>query len=110
LYIHDTGRYTPGHDYTPAEYALQKVVDSFGNVLSKLAEHLLTHTYTVVFCFCQIENIDYLVLRYINTGAVPFEQFSEETLFDGEAYSVFISEMVFATISIWRYLRPQRWT
>jgi len=68
----------PGHPYTPAEYALQKVVKSFGNLLFELAEHQLIHTYAVVFRFFQLEDIDYLVLRYLNTGALPFEEFSEE--------------------------------
>jgi len=74
----------PGHHYTPAEYALQQKVESFGRLLSALEEHQLTHIYAVVFHFCKLENIDYLVLRYINTGALPFEEFSEEWLFDGE--------------------------
>ena len=42
------------------------------------------HTYRVVFRFCQLEGIDYLVLRYLNTGALPFEEFSEEWLYNGE--------------------------
>jgi len=75
----------PRHRYTQAEYALQKVVESFGNLLFELAEHHLTHTYAVVLRFCQLENIDYLVLRYLNTGALPYEEFSEEWLYDGEA-------------------------
>jgi hypothetical protein len=74
----------PGHQYTQAEYALQRVVESFGNLLFEWAEHDLTHTYTVVFRLCQLENIDYLVLRYFNTGALPFEEYSEEWLFDRE--------------------------
>jgi hypothetical protein len=74
----------PGHQYTPAEYALQRVVKSIGNLLFELAEHNETHTYAVVFRFCELENIGYLVLRYLNTGALPFEEFSEEWLFDGE--------------------------
>jgi len=74
----------PGPQYTPAEYALQKIVESFSNLLSELAEHHLTHTYGVVCRFCECENIDYLVLRYLNTGALPFEEFSEEWLFEGE--------------------------
>ena len=74
----------PGHQYTPAEYALQKIVESFGNLLFELAEYHLTHTYTVVFRFCQLENIDYLVLRYLNTGTLHYEEYSEEWLFDGE--------------------------
>jgi hypothetical protein len=74
----------PGHQYTQAEYALQQKVESFSRLLSELKEHRLNHTYAVVFHWCQLESIDYLVLRYINTGALPFEEFSEEWLFDGE--------------------------
>jgi len=74
----------PGHQYTPAEYALQRVVESFGKLLSELAQYHLTHTYAVLFRFCKLENIDYLVLRYLNTGALPFKEYSEEWLFDGE--------------------------
>jgi len=74
----------PGHQYTQAEYALQRVVESFGNLLFELAEYRLTHIYAGVFRFCQLEDIDYLVLRYLNTGALPYEEFSEEWLFDGE--------------------------
>jgi hypothetical protein len=74
----------PGHHYTPAEYTLQRVVESFGNLLLELAEHHLTHTHAVVFRCCQLESIDFLVLRYLNTGALPFEEFSEKLLYDGE--------------------------
>jgi hypothetical protein len=49
-----------------------------------LEEYRLTHIYAVVLRFCQLDNIDYLVLRYLNTGALPFEEYSEERLFDGE--------------------------
>jgi len=74
----------PGHQYTPAEYALQNIVESFGNLPSELAEHLSTHTYAVVFHFWELENIDYLVLRYLNMGPLPLEEFSKEWLFEGE--------------------------
>jgi hypothetical protein len=74
----------PGHQYTLAEYALQQKVESFGRLLSELEEHHLTHTYAVVLRFCQLENIDYLVLRYIDIGALPLEEYSEEWLFDSE--------------------------
>jgi hypothetical protein len=74
----------PRHHYTPAEYALQRVVESFGHFLLESTEHQLTRTYAVVFRFCQLENIDYLVLGYLNTSDLPFEEFSEVWLFDGE--------------------------
>jgi hypothetical protein len=68
----------PGHQYTQAEYALQRIVESFGNLLFELAKHRSTHTYAVVFHFCRLENINHLVLRYLNTGALPFKEFSED--------------------------------
>jgi hypothetical protein len=67
----------PGHQYTPAEHALQRVVESFGNLVFELAKHRLTHTYAVGFRFCQQESINYLVQRYHNTSALPFEESSE---------------------------------
>jgi hypothetical protein len=54
----------------------------------------------VVFRFCQLENIDYLVLRYLNTGALPFEQWAEEWLFNGEVWSSFTSETDSGDVSI----------
>jgi hypothetical protein len=70
----------PRHPYTPAKYALQRVIVSFSNLLMKLAEPHSTHTYAVVFRFCQLESIDYLIVRYLNTSALPFTEFSEEWL------------------------------
>ena len=90
----------PGHHYTPAEYALQWIVESFGNLLFALAERHLTHTYAVVFGFCELKSIDYLVLRYLNTGALPFEESSEEWLHDGEIWFTSILETVIGTVSI----------
>jgi len=77
----------PGHHYTPAEHVLQKKVESFGNLLFRLEEHRLTNIYQVVFLFCEYENIGFLVLRYLNTSALPFEEYSEEWLFDEEVSS-----------------------
>ena len=90
----------PGHRYKPAEYALQRIVESFGNLLFELAEHRLTHPYAVVYRYCELENIDYLVLRYHNTGALPFEEFSEEWLNDREIRFTPISETATGTVSI----------
>jgi hypothetical protein len=59
----------PGHQYKHAEYELRKAVESFGNLLLELVEHRLTLTDAVVFRYVQHENIEYLVLRYLNTAA-----------------------------------------
>jgi deoxyhypusine synthase len=74
----------PGHQYTPADYALQQKVESFGRLLFKLEEHNITRIYAVVLLFCQYENFDYLVLRFLNTCALLFEEFSQEWLCEGE--------------------------
>jgi hypothetical protein len=105
LYTLDTGAFMPGHQFTPAEYALQKVVESFGNLLFELAVHQLTHPYAGVYHFCQLENIDYLVLRYLNTSALPYDMFSEDWLFDGDARASSISETVCGIVSIWQHWR-----
>ena len=68
----------PGHRLTQSEYALQQVVESFGNLLFSLDEQRLYHSCRVVFRVCELEIINYLVLRYLNTGFLPFEEFSEE--------------------------------
>jgi hypothetical protein len=73
-----------GQQLTQSKYALQQVVELFGNLLIQLEEAHLTHIYQTVFRFCELEYIDYLVLRYLNTGALPFEEWAEEWLFDGE--------------------------
>jgi hypothetical protein len=97
-----------GHRYRPAEYALQQKVESFGRLLSELEEHRLTHIYAVVFFFCQYENIDYLVLTYRNTGALPFEEYSEEWLFDREVQSSSISVTAIGTDLIWSGMKTRR--
>jgi len=40
-----TTHYVPGHRLTQSEYALQQVVESFGNLLFSLEEQRLTQTY-----------------------------------------------------------------
>jgi hypothetical protein len=73
-----------GARLSQSEYALQQVVVLFGELLIQLDEAGLTHTYRDVLRYCELENINYLVLRYMNTGAGPYEEFAEEWLHDGE--------------------------
>jgi len=68
---------------TQSENAVQQVVVLFRELLSQMAEACSTHTNEVVFHFCEQEDIDYLVLRHLNTGARPFEEWPEEWLYDG---------------------------
>jgi hypothetical protein len=73
-----------GDRYTPAVYALQRIVKSFGSLLYDLAEHHLSQTYLVFYRFCELENIDYLVVRYLDTAMLPFKEFSEKSLYNWE--------------------------
>jgi hypothetical protein len=73
-----------GQRLTPSEYTLTQVVERLGNLLIQLEEAHITHTYRTVFRCCQLENINYLVFRYLNSSALPFEEWAEEWLFDGE--------------------------
>jgi hypothetical protein len=73
-----------GQQLTQSKYALQQVVVLFGELLTQLAEAGLTCTYQDNFRFCELENINYLVVRYLNTGASPFEEWAERWLHDGE--------------------------
>jgi len=52
-----------------------------------------------------MENIDFLLLRYLNTGVLPAEEFSEEWLHKGEVKSFCVSETVSGIVSIWGNVR-----
>jgi len=93
----------PGHRYTQYEYALQQVVELFGNLLFSLHDHNLTHTYQVVFRFVQIENIDFLVLRYLNIGLLPFEEFSKDQWYDAEIWFTSTEEKGCGIGSDWEF-------
>jgi len=95
--------------YEPAEYALQRIVQRFGDLLFTLAECNLSHIYAVGFRYCQLESIDYLVLRYLNTGALPYEEFSEEWLYDEEIWFTFTSQTVVGKVSIQSGEKKQHW-
>jgi len=73
-----------GQRLTQSEYAIQQVVVLFGKLLSQLAEAGLTLTYRDIFRFCELEGIDFLVWRYLNTGQPPFEEWAEEWLHEGD--------------------------
>jgi len=89
-----------GKHLTASEYALQQVVGLFRHLLTQLEEAHIPHIYRVVFRFCQLENIDCLVLRYLRTGALPVEEWAEEWFFDGEVKSTSTSEMETADVLI----------
>jgi hypothetical protein len=77
-----------GHHYTPAEYTLQQAVECRSNLFVQLEELRLFHINRVVFHSCESDNIGCLVLRYLNTGALPFQEVSQNWLYDDEAQSL----------------------
>jgi hypothetical protein len=84
----------PGHQLTQSEYALQRSVESFGNLLFTLEELHLNHIYMAVFQFYKLKNIMLLVMRYLNTGVVPFKKYSKDWSFDGKELLTSTSEIV----------------
>lgn len=63
---------------TPSQYAHQKVVETFGDHIMFYNEWGWTHTSRIVSYPTVKEGIEYYIGRYITTGLVPFEGFSEE--------------------------------
>jgi hypothetical protein len=93
-----------GAQLSPYEYALNKVIVLFGVLLIQLDEAGLTRTYRDVLRYCELENIHYLVLRYVNTGAGPYEEWAEERLHEVEVLSSYNKETGFGGDSICRAL------
>ena len=59
----------------------------------------------MVISFCELENIEYLDLRYLNTGLLPFEEFSEDWLFDGKVQFTSIKALDFGIGLDWSLLQ-----
>jgi len=56
------GPYTPEHHYTLAEYALQRMIKRFSNLIFQLDERSFTNTYWVVLPLGELQNIHYVAL------------------------------------------------
>ena len=80
-----TTLYMPGHRLTRSQYAHQKNVEHFGDLIVQLDEQTLTHTSCVVWHVAISIGIGYPVHRYVSTGLLPFENYSDACLFPGEA-------------------------
>ena len=93
-----------GWRLTKSEYTLQLVIILFGKLLSHLAEAGFTCTDHNLCRICEIENINHLVLRYLNTGASPFQEWAEECLRKGKVYSSYTKERVCREGLIYRVL------
>jgi len=83
---HVTKQPMPRNWLNQHEYALLRVVQAYGYVLYKLAKHHWTNTYGVVYHFCELQNIAYLVVTHLNTGVLWSEYFTPECLFNREVY------------------------
>jgi hypothetical protein len=83
---------------TKSKYSRQHVVMIFGELHSRLGEADLTRTYRDDFRFCKLENIGYLVSRYLHTREPPFKEWAQEWLENGEVWSSFTKEMWFGAL------------
>jgi hypothetical protein len=63
---------------THAQYAHQRVVATFSDLITYYNERGLTHIFRTRSCSAIIEGVEYEVRRYIATGALPYEEWSEE--------------------------------
>jgi hydrogenase-4 membrane subunit HyfE len=81
-----------GPQLTQSKYSLQLIVVLFGELLSQLEDAGSTRTYRHVLGFCTPENIDHLVVMYLNTGVSPVEEWAEEWLDTGEVLSSYTKE------------------
>jgi hypothetical protein len=84
-----------GQHLAQSEDALQHVVVLSRDLLYQRDEAGFTRTCCDVFRFCHLENIDYLVLRYQNTGKLPFEEWAEEWLYDAHVHSSCMKDTVY---------------
>ena len=73
-----------GQRLIQSEYVLQHSVMSFRDLIYQLVDAGIIRTYQDVLGYCVLESMDYLVLRYLNTGGLTFEKWAEEWLPDGE--------------------------
>jgi len=84
LFIYMTTHYMPGHVLTQSQYAHQKLIKHFGDLIAQLDKESLTHTSRSVWHFVITSNTDYPVHGSVSTGLLPIEEFSEDWLFLGE--------------------------
>jgi len=73
-----------GHRLRQSQYAHQKTVEHFGNLIVHLDEQALTHISCMVWGFVMNIGIGYPVHRYVSTQLLSFEEYSEDWLFPGE--------------------------
>ena len=69
---------------TQSQYAHKAVVETIGDQIRYFSERRLTHICRTRFLYVVILGIEYDVHRYITTGLLPFEQYSEEPLWTDE--------------------------
>ena len=70
---------------THSQYAHQKVVATFGNLITYYNERGLTHISRTLLYPAIIKGVGYEVHRYITTGALCYEEWSEERPWTDEA-------------------------
>jgi len=100
----------PGHRLTQSQYAHQRVVEHFGDLIAQLDEQALTYISAVVWSFTISIGIGYPVHQYISTGLLSFEEFSEDSLFPGSVSngSGYGSEPTRFQMAVWVTNTPER--
>ena len=81
-----TSPYMPGLRLTQSQYAHQRDVKTFGDLIFDFEGYCLIHISRVIPQYPILEGICYKVHRYLSLGLRPFKEFSENYLFPGEAW------------------------
>jgi len=77
--------YMPGQRLTQSQYTHQKNIKHFGDLIVQLDNQALTHISRVVGLFIIRIGIGDPLNRYISTGLLPYEEYSEDWFFPSKA-------------------------
>jgi hypothetical protein len=72
--MHYMSSWKPSH----SQYTHQRVIGTFGDLITYHNEQGVTHISQVHSYSASIEGVGYDMHRYITTGALPYEEWSEE--------------------------------
>jgi len=74
-----------GYRLPQSQYAHQKNVKSFEDLMFTLKEHHLIQISRLNTCCLEYKPVFYKVHQYLHVDLLPFEEFSENCLYSGEA-------------------------
>jgi hypothetical protein len=74
----------PGLRLTLSQYTHQKDVETFRYLIFDIHDRHLIHISLVITQYATLKGIGYEVHQYLSTELLPYEEFSEDSLFPRE--------------------------